>query len=138
MVFILWAMIRTLTFSLLLKTSSRAFWTSNSLLASKAEVASSRMRIFGDLMRALASATRWRCPPLKEEFPTQVSSRSGSLSMNSKAFASRAAFSTALTSMTGCSFPSPSASAPSFPGSLDPYPMFSPTGRSKSFGSCST
>lgn len=55
---------------------SIASWTSISLFGSRADVASSRMRILGFLIRALAIAMRYFCPPdmfMTPAVPTKVS-----------------------------------------------------------------
>ncbi|PKA50821.1 hypothetical protein AXF42_Ash007476 [Apostasia shenzhenica] len=55
-----WAMTRVVRPT---ATASRACWTMRSDWESRALVASSRRRIFGDRMMALAMAIRCFCPP---------------------------------------------------------------------------
>ena len=68
-------------------------WMSCSLSVSRLLVASSRIRICGDarIARAMASRCCWPPESFTPRSPTNVSYRSGSLSMNSCAFARRAA-----------------------------------------------
>jgi len=65
-------------------SSSMACWTRCSLSASRAEVASSRSKSFGFLMRALAMATLCFCPPesLTPLSPTSVSKPSGNCDLS--------------------------------------------------------
>jgi hypothetical protein len=66
--------------------SSIAFWTSFSDFGSKAEVASSRTKINGFFIKALAIAILYFCPPDKfttHAVPTNVSSPSSKLKTNS-------------------------------------------------------
>ena len=71
---------------------SNASWTTCSLSASSADVASSRSRIRGDKASARAMAIRCFCPPdsLTPRSPTNVSYPSGKVFTNSAAFASAA------------------------------------------------
>ena len=71
---------------------SNASWTTCSLSASSADVASSRSRIRGDKANARAMAIRCFCPPdsLTPRSPTNVSYPSGKVFTNSAAFASAA------------------------------------------------
>mmetsp|Transcript_8844 Transcript_8844/g.26703 ORF Transcript_8844/g.26703 Transcript_8844/m.26703 type:complete len:107 (-) Transcript_8844:157-477(-) len=75
---------------------ARASWTTCSLVASSAEVASSKTRSFGLLMRARAMATLCFWPPLSRAppGPTSVSYPNGSSEMKPWAFACFAASTT--------------------------------------------
>mmetsp|Transcript_52194 Transcript_52194/g.87032 ORF Transcript_52194/g.87032 Transcript_52194/m.87032 type:complete len:110 (-) Transcript_52194:1006-1335(-) len=75
--------------------------------ASRALVASSRSRMPGFLTTALAMATRWRWPPLRNSppFPTTVSYPSGICITKSWALACFAASSTCASEMSSSSSP---------------------------------
>jgi len=70
--------------------SSIAFYTSISLLGSKADVASSKIRIFGFLIKDLAIAILYFCPPdnpIKLDDPMNVSALSSSYVYTKSAWA---------------------------------------------------